>query len=95
MVESDETAALATLEPRLKNCVFGQEEAIAQVVNAVKFSRAGLLEEGKPLASLLFVGPTGVGKTEIARRLAKLVKAPFLKVEVDEVYRGRLRRQGR
>ena len=67
MVESDETEKLATLEERLKGRVFGQDEAISQAVNAVKFSRAGLLEEGKPLASLLFVGPTGVGKTEIAK----------------------------
>jgi len=84
VVESDETAALATLEPRLKNCVFGQEEAIAQVVNAVKFSRAGLLEEGKPLASLLFVGPTGVGKTEIARSLAKELGIKLLRFDMSE-----------
>lgn len=84
VVESDETAALATLEPRLKSCVFGQEEAIAQVVNAVKFSRAGLLEEGKPLASLLFVGPTGVGKTEIARSLAKELGIKLLRFDMSE-----------
>lgn len=48
VVESDETAALATLEERLQGHIFGQNEAIAQVVNAVKFSKAGLLDEGKP-----------------------------------------------
>ena len=83
-VERDETAALATLEQRLKACVFGQDEAISQVVNAVKFSRAGLLEEGKPLASLLFVGPTGVGKTEIAKSLAKELGIRLIRFDMSE-----------
>nr|WP_300837173.1 AAA family ATPase [uncultured Acetatifactor sp.] len=83
-VESDETAALATLEPRLKARVFGQDEAISQVVNAVKFSRAGLLEEGKPLASLLFVGPTGVGKTEIAKSLADELGIRLIRFDMSE-----------
>lgn len=83
-VESDEAAALATLEERLKARVFGQEEAISQVVNAVKFSRAGLLEEGKPLASLLFVGPTGVGKTEIARSLAEELGIRLIRFDMSE-----------
>ncbi len=83
-VERDETAALATLEQRLKKCVFGQEEAISQVVNAVKFSRAGLLEDGKPLASLLFVGPTGVGKTEIARSLARELGIRLIRFDMSE-----------
>ncbi|WP_251205309.1 AAA family ATPase [Acetatifactor aquisgranensis] len=84
VVESDETAALATLEGRLKAKVFGQEEAISQVVNAVKFSRAGLLEEGKPLASLLFVGPTGVGKTEIAKSLAAELGIRLIRFDMSE-----------
>lgn len=83
-VESDEMASLATLEERLKNRVFHQEEAIAQVVNAVKFSRAGLLEEGKPLASLLFVGPTGVGKTEIAKSLAEELGIRLIRFDMSE-----------
>lgn len=83
-VESDETEALATLEDRLRNRVYGQEEAISQVVNAVKFSRAGLLEEGKPLASLLFVGPTGVGKTEIARSLAEELGIKLIRFDMSE-----------
>ena len=84
MVESDETASLATLKERLQNCVYGQDEAISQVVNAVKFSRAGLLEEGKPLASLLFVGPTGVGKTEIARSLARELGIKLIRYDMSE-----------
>lgn len=83
-MEQDETAALGSLEDRLKSRVYGQDEAIAQVVNAVKFSRAGLLEEGKPLASLLFVGPTGVGKTEIARSLAQELGIRLIRFDMSE-----------
>ncbi len=83
-VENDEIASLATLEKRLKNIVFGQDEAVLQVVNAVKFSRAGLLEEHKPLASLLFVGPTGVGKTEIAKSLAKELGIRLIRFDMSE-----------
>ncbi len=83
-VEKDETEALATLEERLLSRVYGQEEAISQVVNAVKFSRAGLLEDGKPLASLLFVGPTGVGKTEIAKSLAEELGIRLIRFDMSE-----------
>lgn len=84
VVESDETAALATLKERLQGRIFGQNEAISQVVNAVKFSKAGLLEEGKPLASLLFVGPTGVGKTEIAKSLAQELGISLVRFDMSE-----------
>ena len=84
VVERNETESLGTLKERLQSCVFGQDEAIAQVVNAVKFSRAGLLEEGKPLASLLFVGPTGVGKTEIARSLAREMGIKLIRFDMSE-----------
>ena len=83
-VEADEVSKLETLEERLKSQVFGQNEAIAQAVNAVKFSRAGLLEENKPLASLLFVGPTGVGKTEVARTLAKELGVKLVRFDMSE-----------
>ena len=72
------------MEGRLKRLVYGQDEAVEQVVNAVKFSRAGLLEEEKPLASLLFVGPTGVGKTEIAKSLAKELGIPLIRFDMSE-----------
>lgn len=84
VVEYDEITSLATLEKRMLNRVYGQKEAISQVVNAVKFSRAGLLEEGKPLASLLFVGPTGVGKTEIARSLAEELGVKLVRFDMSE-----------
>ncbi len=83
-VERDETEALATLKERLLNRVYGQEEAVSQVVNAVKFARAGLLEEGKPLASLLFVGPTGVGKTEVAKSLAEELGVRLIRFDMSE-----------
>ena len=83
-VERDETEALGTLESRLLGRVFGQDEAVTQVVNSVKFSRAGLLEEGKPLASLLFVGPTGVGKTEVAKSLAEELGVRLIRFDMSE-----------
>ena len=83
-VESSETRKLALLEKRLASQVFGQEEAVKEVANAIKFSRAGLLDPGKPLASFLFVGPTGVGKTEIARTLAKELGIRLLRFDMSE-----------
>ena len=83
-VKTDNVDGLATLDGRLKSKIFGQDEAISQVVNAVKFSRAGLLEEGKPLASLLFVGPTGVGKTEVARTLAQELGVKLVRFDMSE-----------
>ncbi len=83
-VETDDTEGLSTLEERVSKQVFGQEEAVLQVVNAVKFSKAGLLEENKPLASLLFVGPTGVGKTEIAKTLAKELGVKLIRFDMSE-----------
>lgn len=83
-VETDDLAGLSTLETRLKKVIFGQDEAVSQVVNAVKFSKAGLIEDNKPLASLLFVGPTGVGKTEIARSLAKELGAKLIRFDMSE-----------
>ncbi|MCB6611186.1 AAA family ATPase [[Clostridium] symbiosum] len=84
VVESDEVKKLATLDRRISTNVFGQDEAVGQVVNAVKFSRAGLLEAGKPLASLLFVGPTGVGKTEIAKTLAQELGIRLIRYDMSE-----------
>ena len=83
-VEHDETQMLAGLEARMKSLIFGQDEAVEQAVNAVKFARAGLQEEGKPLASLLFVGPTGVGKTEIAKCLAKELGMELIRFDMSE-----------
>ncbi len=75
---------LAALKGRMESQIFGQEEAVEQVVNAVKFARAGLMDEGKPMASLLFVGPTGVGKTEVARTLAKELGVSLIRFDMSE-----------
>ena len=83
-VETEDVSGLAKLEEHIKARIFGQDEAIAQVVNAVKFSKAGLLEDNKPLASLLFVGPTGVGKTEIARCLADELGVKLVRFDMSE-----------
>lgn len=83
-VKTEEKEGLATLEERLKKRIFGQDEAVSQVVNAIKFSKAGLLEDGKPLASLLFVGPTGVGKTEIARSLSEELGVKLIRFDMSE-----------
>ncbi len=83
-VETDELSGLAELEEKLRKQIFGQDEAIAQVTNAVKFSKAGLLDENKPLASLLFVGPTGVGKTEIAKQLAVQLGLELVRFDMSE-----------
>ena len=83
-VETEEVSNLAKLEDNMKSRIFGQDEAVSQVVNAVKFSKAGLLEDNKPLASLLFVGPTGVGKTEIARCLADELGVKLVRFDMSE-----------
>ena len=83
-VAADDISGLAGLEEKLKRRIFGQDEAVTQVVNAVKFSKAGLLEENKPLASLLFVGPTGVGKTEIAKCLAEELGVKLIRFDMSE-----------
>ncbi len=83
-VDAEEREGLATLEQRLKARIFGQDEAVSQVVNAIKFSKAGLLDAEKPLASLLFVGPTGVGKTEIAKCLAKELGVKLIRFDMSE-----------
>lgn len=75
---------LITLEKDLKSQIFGQDKAIEQVVKAVKRSRAGLKNPDKPDASFLFVGPTGVGKTELARSLAKELGVVLLRYDMSE-----------
>ncbi|SFB27136.1 ATP-dependent Clp protease ATP-binding subunit ClpA [Acetitomaculum ruminis DSM 5522] len=75
---------LVTLEKRMLSKVFGQDEAITQVVNAIKFSKAGLLEDNKPLSSFLFAGPTGVGKTEIAKTLAEELGVKLVRFDMSE-----------
>ena len=84
VAEEDDYQQLESLACRMLSQIYGQDEAIRQVVEAVQMSRAGLLEENKPLASLLFVGPTGVGKTEVARVLSKELGIELIRFDMSE-----------
>lgn len=82
--EDDDYEQLERLADRMLSQIYGQDEAIRQVVESVQMSRAGLLDDNKPLASLLFVGPTGVGKTEVARVLSKELGIPLTRFDMSE-----------
>ena len=84
MNDNDDNSKLSTLNAQLSSQIYGQDEAIRQVVEAVQMSKAGLLDDNKPLASLLFVGPTGVGKTEVARVLAKELGIELIRFDMSE-----------
>ena len=84
VAEDDDYQRLESLAPRMLSQIYGQDEAIRQVVESVQMSRAGLLDDNKPLASLLFVGPTGVGKTEVARVLAKELGIELIRFDMSE-----------
>ena len=84
IAEEDDISKLFTLNDKLSSQIYGQDEAIRQVVESVQMSRAGLLDDNKPLASLLFVGPTGVGKTEVARVLAKELGIELIRFDMSE-----------
>jgi len=83
-VSVSERDRLKELEPALKSAVFGQDQAIDAVVSAVKRSRAGFRNPNKPVASFLFVGPTGVGKTELARQLANTLGVALHRFDMSE-----------
>lgn len=76
--------ALRTLESDIKKEIFGQDEAVDRVVEAVQMSKAGLADDTKPMASLLFVGPTGVGKTEVARVLSERMGMKLVRFDMSE-----------
>ncbi len=83
-VSNDDKAALKTLDRDLKNVVFGQDNAIAALAKAIKMSRSGLGNPGKPIGSFLFSGPTGVGKTEVARQLAYTLGIDLERFDMSE-----------
>jgi ATP-dependent Clp protease ATP-binding subunit ClpA len=83
-VSSDDKAALASLEKDLKRVVFGQDKAIEVLATAMKLSRAGLRDPDKPIGSFLFSGPTGVGKTEVARQLASIMGIELKRFDMSE-----------
>ncbi len=83
-VSTSDKERLRTLEADLRGAVFGQEEAIGQLVSAIKLSRAGLRSPEKPIGSFLLTGPTGVGKTEAAKQLAKVMGIAFHRFDMSE-----------
>ena len=83
-VSKDDRAVLEHLERDLKRVVFGQDKAIEVLSTAMKLSRAGLRDPDKPIGSFLFSGPTGVGKTEVARQLASIMGIPLVRFDMSE-----------
>ncbi|MEJ0059685.1 MAG: ATP-dependent Clp protease ATP-binding subunit ClpA [Terricaulis sp.] len=83
-VSKNDSEMLASLQADLKRVVFGQESAIDQLASAIKMARAGLREPQKPIGCYLFAGPTGVGKTEVARSLANIMGIELLRFDMSE-----------
>ncbi|HUL12115.1 MAG TPA: ATP-dependent Clp protease ATP-binding subunit ClpA [Methylococcaceae bacterium] len=83
-ISTNDKDKLKDLEKNLKMLVFGQDEAIAVLSSAIKLSRAGLREMQKPIGSFLFAGPTGVGKTEVSRQLAKVLGIELIRFDMSE-----------
>ena len=83
-VSSDDKSILEHLDRDLKHLVFGQDEAIETLADAIKLSRAGLKAPNKPIGSFMFAGPTGVGKTEVSRQLANLLGVELVRFDMSE-----------
>lgn len=83
-LKEESNDSLKTLSKRMKDLIYGQDEAIEYVVNSVEMAKAGLLDTEKPLASLLFVGPTGVGKTEVAKVLSEQLGIELIRFDMSE-----------
>ncbi|MEO0410661.1 MAG: ATP-dependent Clp protease ATP-binding subunit ClpA [Pseudomonadota bacterium] len=83
-VSKDDKAAMESLDKDLKRVVFGQDQAITALTAAIRLSRAGLREPNKPIGSYLFSGPTGVGKTEVARQLSSIMGVPLHRFDMSE-----------
>jgi ATP-dependent Clp protease ATP-binding subunit ClpA len=83
-VSATDKTKLAELEPQLKRVIYGQDQAIDQLATAIKLSRAGLGNPDKPTGNFLFAGPTGVGKTELAKQLASVLGVEFVRFDMSE-----------
>jgi ATP-dependent Clp protease ATP-binding subunit ClpA len=84
VIDVDSTEGYKSLDKRIKTKVFGQDEAIDQIVEAILVAKAGLREEGQPIGSFLLVGPTGTGKTETAKQLAAQLEAKLIRFDMSE-----------
>jgi len=84
LVDVEKKDGYHTLDKKIKTVVFGQDEAVDKIVEAILVAKAGLREKNKPIGSFLFVGPTGTGKTETARALAKHMESKLLKFDMSE-----------
>ena len=83
-IKDEDNSALASLRQRMLDKIYGQDKAVDKVVEAVMMAKAGLIDDDKPMASLLFVGPTGVGKTEVARVLARELGIELVRFDMSE-----------
>ncbi|HET7755340.1 MAG TPA: ATP-dependent Clp protease ATP-binding subunit ClpA [Anaeromyxobacteraceae bacterium] len=83
-VSADDQSALARLEPELKQVIYGQDKAIEAIAASIKLNRSGLGSPEKPIGSFLFSGPTGVGKTELAKQLARVLGVEFIRFDMTE-----------
>jgi len=83
-VSADDEAALAQLEPELRKVIYGQDAAIGAIASSIKLQRSGLGNEERPIGCFLFSGPTGVGKTELAKQLARILGVEFLRFDMTE-----------
>ena len=83
-IKEENNDSLATLRQRILDKIYGQDKAVDKVVEAVMMAKAGLVDDDKPMASLLFVGPTGVGKTEVAKQLAKELGIELVRFDMSE-----------
>ena len=83
-IKDEDNSALASLRQRMLDKIYGQDTAVDKVVEAVMMAKAGLIDDDKPMASLLFVGPTGVGKTEVARVLARELGVELVRFDMSE-----------
>jgi ATP-dependent Clp protease ATP-binding subunit ClpA len=83
-VSSDDRRALQTLDAELRRVIYGQDPAIEEVASSIKLARSGLRSPDKPIGNFLFAGPTGVGKTELARQLARILGVEFIRFDMSE-----------
>ncbi|TGK04067.1 ATP-dependent Clp protease ATP-binding subunit ClpA [Leptospira langatensis] len=83
-VKADDREKLKILDEELKRKIYGQDKAVTELVQAIRLSRSGLSEPGKPVGSFLFAGPTGVGKTELSKQLAAILGVEFIRFDMSE-----------